>query len=261
MQSHFRLSRLAAHILSGVITILFLFPWLNRPERERRIQHWAAKLLAILHIRVKLTGQPPIVRRGGALIVANHVSWLDIHLLHSVLPARFISKAEVRAWPVFGFLAEATGTLFLERSRRSDAARMNNVMVNHLRQGECLALFPEGTTTDGSRLLSFYPSLFQPAVESGAQVWPALIRYRRPDGSHNPEAAYNDDISLKTSLGRILKQTEIIAELDFLPPINTQGLTRREIAKAAENAMRDALVGVEPDSAPETNDRLRAGTR
>jgi 1-acyl-sn-glycerol-3-phosphate acyltransferase len=255
-----RLSRLALHVFAGALTILLLFPWLDRAERDRRVGLWAGKLLRILNIRTVLRGRPPRVRGEGALIVANHVSWLDIHLLHSLLPARFVSKAEVRGWPVIGWMAEAAGTLFLERSRKSDAARMNAVMAGHLRDGDCLALFPEGTTTDGSWLRPFYSSLFQPAVEAGAQVWPAVIRYRHPDGMPCAAAAYYDDISLGTSVSRILSQTEIVAEIQFLPAIAVAGLARRDLARLTEETMRSTLAGVAPDSSPGTADRHRAET-
>ncbi len=253
MRKLIRLTRLGAHILSGALTLLLRFPWLDQQERERRVLRWSAGMLAILNVRIKVTGRLPALKQPGPLIVANHVSWLDIHLIHSVVTARFISKAEVRNWPVVGWMAAQTGTLFLERSRKTDAARMNGLMSDYLKAGECLALFPEGTTTDGRQLRAFYPSLFQPAVEAGAQVWPALIRYRRPDGSHSHEAAYHDDISLGTSLGRILAQEEIIAELDFLPPIETAGKHRRAVAAEAESLMRAALAPAGPDSAPGTD--------
>ncbi len=256
-----RFSRFALHVVSGALTILFLFPWLEADERERRVQRWALGLLAVLRVRTVIRGRPPTVRGQGALIVANHVSWLDIHLIHGILPARFISKAEVRGWPVIGWMAESAGTLFLERSRKSDAARMNTLMAGHLRDGDCLALFPEGTTTDGSHLRPFYPSLFQPAVEAGALVWPALIRYLNADATPNPEAAYYGDMSLGTSLGKILRQPEIVAEITFLPAIASAGLARREVARLAEAAMQAALAGAAPGTEPGTADRLQAETR
>lgn len=258
MTRAFRLARFILHVLAGALTILLLFPWLERAERDKRVGRWAGQLLAILNVRPELRGRPPTVRGEGALIVANHVSWLDIHLLHSLLPARFVSKAEVRGWPVIGWMAEAAGTLFLERSRKSDAARMNTVMSGHLRDGDCLALFPEGTTSDGGGLLPFYPSLFQPAVEAGARVWPAVIRYTRPDGTPCEAAAYCDDVNLLQSLRRITGEPGIVAEIHFLPAIASAGLNRRELAKQAEAAMRAALAGDEPDSAPGTAARLPA---
>lgn len=245
-----RLIRLGLNILAGALTILLLFPFLVREERDRRVVAWARKLLATLRVRVVVRGRPPAVRGEGALIVANHVSWLDVHVLHSLLPSRFVSKAEVRDWPLIGWMAARAGTLYLERARKSDARRVNAEMAALLRDGECLALFPEGTTTDGTRLLPFYPSLLQPAVASGARVWPAVIRYRHPDGRINLEAAYHDDISLGQSLMRILAQDEILAEVTFLPPIASTGLTRRELARRAEAAIRERLAADEDGSRP-----------
>ncbi len=236
-----KLIRLGLTVLAGALTILLLFPFLKPDERDRRVVAWARKLLASVRVRVTVRGRPPAVRGEGALIVANHVSWLDIHVLHSLLPSRFVSKAEVRNWPLIGWMAGRAGTLYLERARKSDARRVNEEMTALLRDGECLALFPEGTTTDGTRLLPFYPSLLQPAVAAGARVWPAVIRYRHADGRINLEAAYHDDISLGQSLWRILAQDEILAEVSFLPPIATAGLHRREVARRAEAAIRAHL--------------------
>lgn len=243
-----KLLRLGIHLLAGALTILLLFPFLVPEERNRRVVAWARKLLAILRVRVGVHGRPPAVRGEGALIVANHVSWLDIHVLHSLLPTRFVSKAEVRDWPLIGWMATRAGTLYLERTKKSDARRVNEAMAALLRAGECLALFPEGTTTDGTHLLPFYSSLLQPAVAAGAMVWPAVIRYRHPDGRLNVQAAYHDDISLAQSLRRILVQDEIIAEVTFLPPLAAIGLTRRELARRAEAAIRARLAADAPGS-------------
>lgn len=231
--------RVAGHVLAGTLLVLLRFPSLDRPERAHRVTRWAAQLLAILAVRVSVRGEPP--PPGGALVAANHVSWLDIHLLHSLLPARFISKAEVRNWPIFGRFAEAAGTVFLVREKKADAMRVNQLMAEHLREGDCLALFPEGTTSDGRAVLPFFPSLFQPAVEAGASVWPVRIRYLNGDGSLCIEAAYYAQISLGESLRKILKLKEIHAEVVFLPAIANAGHSRRELARAAEEAIRAAM--------------------
>ncbi len=247
-----KLLRLGLALLAGALTILLLFPFLAPEERGRRVVAWARKLLAILRVRVVVHGRPPAVRGEGALIVANHVSWLDIHVLHSLLPTRFVSKAEVRDWPLIGWMAARAGTLYLERGKKSDARRVNAEMAALLRAGECLALFPEGTTTDGTRLKPFYTSLLQPAVAAGARVWPAVIRYRHPDGRINVQAAYYDDISLAQSLMRIVAQDAIVAEVTFLPPIPATGLTRREVAHRAETAIRACLAADAPGNEPGT---------
>ncbi|MDP2431545.1 MAG: lysophospholipid acyltransferase family protein [Pseudomonadota bacterium] len=231
--------RVVGHILAGTLLVLLRFPSLDRPERARRVTRWATQLLAILAVRVHVRGEPPAP--GGALVAANHVSWLDIHVLHSLLPARFISKAEVRNWPVFGRFAEAAGTVFLVREKKADAMRVNQLMAEHLRAGDCLALFPEGTTSDGSNLLPFFPSLFQPAVEAQATVWPVCIRYLNGDGTPCIEAAYYGRISMGESLWNILKLKEVHAEVVFLPAIASRGLARRDLARTAEEAVRAAL--------------------
>ncbi|MEW5893120.1 MAG: lysophospholipid acyltransferase family protein [Pseudomonadota bacterium] len=256
MRLAYRLLRLAGHVMAGVLTILFLFPHLNAEERARRVTAWAGRLVRLAGVRVVVRGRPPAVRGEGALLVANHVSWLDIHVLHSLLFTRFISKAEVKRWPVIGWLAEMTGTLFLERTKKSDAARINQLMAEHLRAGECLALFPEGTTSDGSGVKPFYATLFNPALAAGAQVWPVLIRYLDETGRPTRAAAYYDDITLAQSLLRVLKSRGLVAEVTFLAPIPATGGHRRELAQAAENAIRDALVRAGRDTAPETPARL-----
>jgi 1-acyl-sn-glycerol-3-phosphate acyltransferase len=258
-RANLRIATLLVHVLSGVLTVLLLFPFLDMVEREKRLMRWAGRLLRVVGVQLTVKGRPPVVRGSGALIVANHVSWLDIYLIHSRLPARFISKAEIRNWPVIGWLADRAGrTLFIERSRKADTKRVNGDMAGHLRAGECLALFPEGTTTDGAELLPFYGSLFQPAVEAEALVWPALIRYLDADGQRCDSAAYYGDMSLLDSLRLIVQQPTVYAEITFLEPIVSRGLRRRELAAQTEQAIRALLVADGRDSPLESADRRLA---
>ncbi len=238
---YFKVLRIAAHLLVGSIIILIRFPRLDQLARSQRVERWAKKLLAILAVRVEIKGDPAAAHQNGALLVVNHVSWMDVYLLFSVLPTRFISKAEVRDWPLIGWLAESVGTLFLTREKKADAMRMNLMMADRLRAGDCLALFPEGTTSDGTGLLPFYPSLFQPAVDAQAPVWPVRIRYLTADGRHCEAAAYYDNLSLGQSLMKIARLRSVRAEVSFLPPIPSQGLARRDLAKAAEAAIGQGL--------------------
>jgi 1-acyl-sn-glycerol-3-phosphate acyltransferase len=259
MRRALRILKIAGLLMGGTLTLLLLFPFLDRDERDRRIVRWAGQLVRIVGARVKVLGRPPMVRSGGALIVANHVSWLDIHALHSVLPARFISKADVRHWPLIGWMAEATGTLFLERTRKSDAARMNREMADHLRAGECLSLFPEGTTSDGTDVLPFYPSLLQPAIEAEVKIWPLAIRYLDTNGHYNPVPAYYGGTSLLESMLRVLREPLFHVELTFLPPVSVQGRHRRELARELESSIRAVLAGDARDRAPETAPHPLAG--
>ena len=255
----FRFLSMLGHILAGASTILFRFPFLDAEAREKRLVRWSARLLKIAGVKVTVEGRPPLVRGQGALIVANHVSWLDIHVVHSLVPAHFISKADVRGWPVVGWLAEkGAGTLFLARSRQADAKRVNNDMAEHLRAGECLALFPEGTTSDGAALLPFYASLFQPAVEADIPVRPTLIRYLTEEGERCEAAAYYGETSLLQSLVRVLRQPEVHAEITFLPPIPVGGRHRRELAAESQRVIRERLAACGPGNPPESGGRLPA---
>lgn len=239
-----KLLRLAGHLLAGALTILLLFPHLNREECSRRVTRWATRLLALFNIQVVVRGRAPTVRAGGAMLVANHISWLDIYVLQSLLPVRFISKAEVQGWPLIGWLAQEVGTVFLVREKKSDAMRVNQVMANHLRAGDLLALFPEGTTSDGRGVLPFYSSLFQPAVEARAQIWPARLRYLDKAGHPSEAAAYYGGMTLAESLWRVARQRGITVEVTFLPLIPyREGLGRRELARLCETVIRGADAG------------------
>ncbi len=255
MRLGWRGARLALHVLAGLLIVLAWFPLIDAARRWRWVRWWARRLLAICAIELRLIGTLPPDAGRGAVLVANHVSWLDIHLVHSLLPARFISKAEVRGWPVLGRLAEAGGTLFLERSRKADAARVNALMAEHLTAGDCLAFFPEGTTSDGRGLLPFYPSLFQPAVVAGARVWPVCIRYLDAGGRPDPTPAYYGDMGMGESMRRILAAPGIIAELTFLAPLEAAGRPRRALAAEVEAVMRSFLARAAPGTAPETGAR------
>ena len=234
----FKILRLTSLVLTGVGTALFLYQRMDRIARNQQLMAWARRLMRILKIELRVSGAPPT---GGAVLVANHVSWLDIHVLHSLLPARFISKAEVRDWPLLGHLARAAGTLFITREKKSDAIRVNQEMAAELRAGECLAFFPEGTTSDGREMRAFFPSLFQPAVEAGCPVIPAAIRYLNLQGGPCLEAAYHGDLTLLASFWRIAKLRGMVVEVTFLPALENNGNHRRELAKQAEAAIRSAL--------------------
>ncbi len=233
-----KLLRVFGLVLSGVGTALFFYPRKDLAARNRYMIAWAGKLMRILKVDVRVSGALPA---GGTVLVANHVSWIDIHVLYSLLPVRFISKAEVRDWPLVGVLAKATGTLFIAREKKSDAIRVNQEMAAELHAGEILAFFPEGTTSDGQDMLPFFPSLFQPAVAAGCPVIPASIRYRHPEGAPCLDAAYYGGMTLLESLWRIASLRGLIVEVTFLPPLENNGIHRRELAKQAEAAIRSAL--------------------
>jgi 1-acyl-sn-glycerol-3-phosphate acyltransferase len=244
-----RISLLALHLTWGVALAALAFPLFSPTQRDRFIMAWSRHLLRLLGVRAQLAPAPSLP--GGALLVCNHVSWLDIYLIYAAQRVHFVSKAEVRTWPVAGWLAHKTGTLFIERGRRADTARINTEMRDLMQEGAWVAVFPESTTSDGRGLRRFMPSLLQPAVELNCPVVPAALRYRTLAGEHSVAAAYIDSISMWQSLKQIVSEPGLIAELHFGEPIQPSG-HRRELAAQAEAATA-RLLGISPaDTAPQT---------
>lgn len=256
-----RLLRLGLHILRGVLTALLVLPWGSPGLRMTLTREWSRSLLGLLGIRLKIRGNPLDVASHNVLLVSNHVSWLDIYLLNAVRPLRFVSKAEVRNWPVVGWLAIFTGTLFLERGKRRDTARVNDAVSAALANGDCVAFFPEGTTTDGTHLKPFLSSLLQAAINAQSVLRPVALRYVLPGGGIDMAAAYYGDMSMMDSLRNILARKEIRAELIFLEPISTSGKHRRELAQQAEAAISSALHPASPRTKPGTADDPPAAAR
>jgi 1-acyl-sn-glycerol-3-phosphate acyltransferase len=223
------------------------------------IRRWSRQLLGILHVRLKVAGSPPS-SQVPTLIVSNHVSWLDIWVLDSVVPVRFVAKSDIRRWPLVGFLVSGAGTIFIERGRRHDTARTNRAIVEALTRGEYVAMFPEGATTDGTAVKTFHASLFQPALGAGARVVAVALRYVNPDGKVNRDASYVDGRSLWQSVRLILAHRFVCAELTFAATIDVSDKTRRDIARAAESAIADALSLPRPGRKTGTVAGPQAGT-
>jgi 1-acyl-sn-glycerol-3-phosphate acyltransferase len=156
---------------------------------------------------------------------------------------------------VAGFIAERAGTLFIRRSRRHDTARINDEVHEALGEGDCVGLFPEGTTTEGDKLLRFHSSLFEPAVANAATVYPAALRYEHADGTPCREMAYAGETTFMQSMGSIIRQRGGVARLAFAEPVAAAGLTRRDVARLTESRVA-ALLGV---TAPHTAPRTPAG--
>ena len=243
-----RLGRLILHLIWGVILTL---RYGVAPARrwDEVISRWSAGLLACLG--VSLDADPPPAAAAGCLLVSNHISWLDIYVILATRRVRFVSKAEVRAWPLVGWFAARTGTLFLERERKSAALRIGREIGAHLAAGEWVAVFPEGTTTDGRDLLPFRAFLLQAALEQGATVVPAAIRYQGPSGEYTDTPAYYGDMSLGQSLWRIVGARGLRARLSFAAPLPAAGADRRTLAAQAEDAVRTlaGFAAARPDQA------------
>ena len=214
--------------------------------RERLKSSWAIALLASLGVEVEadLTHALP-----GALLVANHVSWIDIYVINAALPAAFVSKEEVRHWPLIGWLAAKNDTVFLRRGSRGHARIINQEIAGLLDKGRYVAVFPEGTTTDGTHLLHFHAALIQPALAAGRPVLPIGISYWEPNGQRSLAPRYDGTISLGECARAILGRKRLIARLVTTPVCGLNGEDRRQVAATAREAIALAA-GLPPLSNP-----------
>ena len=238
------------HVLAGVAIVLVMFPFAGQTTRNRINSAWSRALIALAGARVVATGvklDAHLQRAGidpttiGRLVLANHVSWMDIFAINAVLPSRFIAKAEIGQWPLLGVLVSRSGTLYIERGRRHAVAAMNATVRAHLQLGETIAVFAEGTTTDGSELLPFHSNVVAPALDVGAAIWPVAIRYTER-GRRSAAAAFVGDMGLLTSLGCVLVADQLAVEVAVLPPIvGSDATDRHAVARAARQAIADKL--------------------
>ena len=225
-----RLARALLHIVSGLLTILLRFPRLSAEQREMRVQVWSRAMLAHLGIRLDVRGAASLP--GPLLLVANHISWLDITSLHAARFCRFVSKADVKVWPLIGALASGVGTLFIQRESRRDAMRVVHDMADRLRAGDVLAVFPEGTTSDGIDLLPFHANLLQAAVSAGSPVQPVAVQFLDAHGQRSLAPCYVGDDTLLGSVWRTARARGITVRIVFGEPQSAEGRERRAWAHA-----------------------------
>lgn len=243
-----RLLRVAVHVAHGMAIVALLWRALDAPAREARVGWWAGKLLRVLGLRQTLVGS---FHAGPVLLLANHVSWLDILAIHAVCPqARFVSKADVRGWPLLGWLVGAVGTLFIERERKRDALRVVHQVAAALADGDTIAVFPEGTTGDGRTLLPFHANLLQAAIAGGHPVQPVVLRFHQPGHRFSPEVAWLGETTLLQNLWAVLCADALTVELSVLPAFGSRHADRRALAARVHQAITDVLVDAAAAPAP-----------
>jgi 1-acyl-sn-glycerol-3-phosphate acyltransferase len=241
------LARVAAHLVAALLRVTILFPLCSAQERRRQIEAWSRKALTIFGLSLVVVRDQRAGCTQPNLLVANHVSWLDIFAIWVATDAVFVAKSDVARWPVIGFLARHLGVMFVDRAKRSDVVVVGRAISNALKDGRTVCIFPEGTTTEGRALQSFRTALFQPAIEQGVAVQPLAIRYFRADGMRAKEAAFVGDMSLAASMWGLAAGVPITIDVSFLQSLDTAGQDRRSLAKAAEILVRDALYEPAPE--------------
>jgi 1-acyl-sn-glycerol-3-phosphate acyltransferase len=228
---------LILHLLYGLCLVaLVSLDWRRRLSPERLTHHWNGLLLKILRVRLSVRGQPAA---GARILVCNHISWLDIPVLAACEQTRFVSKAEVRNWPIAGWLATAAGTFYIKRGA-GGTKRLIQSMSQHLQQQGSVVLFPEGTTTVGDAVLRFQPRLFAAAIETGVPVQPVALRYGRGVNGDNIAPFVGDD-DLLSNLLRLLREPGLEVELNYCAPIPSQTHDRAALARLAHAAVSEAL--------------------
>ena len=272
-----RLARVGLHVLWGLAQLLTLAPFVGRALRRVMIAEWSASFLTICRIKARVNGADARMGAWGAmaprsfaasgrapraaapgslgseseaaacrdapaaLIVCNHISWLDPIVINAHRPARFVCKSDVARWPLLGGLARGAGSFFIRRGDKKSAKAVSAAICESLKAGQSAAFFPEGTTTDGSFTLPFKSGLFQAAVKAQAPVIPAVLRYLTPEGEPDPACAYDGDKTFLGGLTALLSRKETIAELTYLPAIPPQGMDRRDLRDAAQKAIDNRL--------------------
>ncbi len=247
-----RIARLLAVVMLGLgmASLFGLFERLGINASAQRRQRWSRifmkRLTAALPFRVKVTGQLP---EQPMLWVSNHVSWTDIPLLGMLAPLSFLSKAEVRTWPVAGWLAHKAGTLFIRRGG-GDSQLLRRQISQHLQQDCALLIFPEGTTTDGRSLRTFHGRLLASAIDCEIALQPIALRYLR-DGQPDVIAPFIGDDDLLSHLMRLFGQPCADVEIQLLAPIASRGEERAALAFKAQQAISEALFGSQADALPQ----------
>ncbi len=238
LKYYVQLVRVMLHLIRGLLTALLIFPLVGSEGIKRRVTIWSGQLLTICNVRVdlKLTSMPP-----ATVIVSNHISWLDIFVINSVVPCRFVAKSDIRSWPLLGWLAEKAGTIYISRGSKADVKRIYQYLIDQIVAGERVAFFPEGTTAAQGEVLPFHANLFEAAIHAKVPIQPFAVRYLNAAGELNPAADFTGDMTFATSMSNILQAGAITVELHGLEQISSEGAHRRDLAALSRTAVAQAL--------------------
>jgi lyso-ornithine lipid O-acyltransferase len=240
-----RVPFLLLHVVLGIFLCAFILTW-NRhavmkngrePFAHKMIRWWSTLLMRIFGLRSVRFGQP---LRDSALFVANHTSWIDIELLHSQRAACFVAKAEIASWPLVGWLAASGGTIFHRRGSNHSLAAVMQVMVDRLREGRSVAVFPEGGTGHNGVLKVFHARIFQAALDADVPVQPVALRFAR-DGKRIVDAGFREQENFMQNFLRMLGGAPMDAEVHFLEPVPSSPDGRRRMAELARERIAAAL--------------------
>ncbi len=231
------------HLFFGLILTLFFMRngIHNSSSASRLFTGWNSRLCNIFKAHILVQGK---MNSQPTLYVMNHISWFDIPVLASQKPLHFLSKAEVKSWPVIGWFTQRAGTLFIQRGVSGAAANSLKEITRCLENAGSVVVFPEGTTTDGSGLRNFHGRLLQAAIDAKVEIQPVALRYPYKDGI-NPHVPYIDDLTFMDSVFGLTQSKPLNVELHFLEPIKNHlgdsQITNKQLANSARQAIAQQL--------------------
>ena len=230
--------KILSHILF-VIPLCLLLLISTKRQQEKMIQFWCKRLLVIFEIKVEVKGLSSYLsNQKQYLMVANHISWIDIIVIQSIKPSIFVAKSDVASWPLFGWVAQMTGTIFIKREKVSDIKKALKKMKRRLMK-RSVCIFPEGTSTNGRYLLPFKSNLFQSSIDTNKSILPLCLRYKQK-GIYSDKPAFVDDMSLVDSIMKIKNESDISVEVDVLQSIRPRG-NRKELAVYVQEILHKNL--------------------
>ncbi|QWE11275.1 1-acyl-sn-glycerol-3-phosphate acyltransferase [Polynucleobacter sp. es-EL-1] len=235
--------RVLVHVLAGVFTLSFIFPFISQSQKDRKIRLWSERLLNIFKLKLVVIGRENVTS-APALFAANHISWLDIHAINACKPIRFVAKSEVRSWPIFGWMAKQLGTVFIRRDSARHARQVVEQMAEVLKT-ESICIFPEGTSTNGAQVLPFKPNLFESALAAKCPIYPLSIRYfSRRTGLRSDSPAFIGDMGLLESMSRVIQDPGLVVQVRFLMPYAPSILgdsDRKQVAAYCQESIAQTL--------------------
>ena len=199
-----RLLRLTVHLFEGLLTCAVVFPCSGAARREQLVRSWSRRLLVICGVDCGVSDRTAAAAPERALIVSNHTSWLDIFVINAHLPCRFVARADIRGWPLVGWLAHKAGTIFISRGKKSEVRRVYEGLVASLQAGDRVAFFPEGGTAEQGTLRPFHANLFEAAIAAGVPIQPYAVRYVDAEGRLHPATRYTSDTTFGQSVKSIV---------------------------------------------------------
>ena len=240
--------RLFLAITNAFLIVWFKFPRSSREQKMMLMRDWSAHVLNVMNIRLTIAlATSTSCANTTHLLVANHVSWLDVLVIQSMQPRVFVAKSEVSHWPLVGYLAKACGVIFVDRSSPSSAKKMVEDVTIALQHGYSVAGFPEGTSSEGHEVSLFHANLFEAAIHRDIGVLPMALRYTNSETrSLCLKAAFVGEIGFIKSVHQIMSQRSIHVDVNFGEPLLPQGHSRRTLAHLSHHSVVNQLITLQP---------------